>query len=98
MQMADKLLAMLYVTRKLYRLRANGAEEVGLQSISGAPIEPDVSGCFHSCLYLWLGPALDEICFVNKHWRKRQARAAAERPLVERLVIWGTMEEGWKAT
>lgn len=89
---------MLYVTRKLYRLRANGAEEVGLQSISGAPIEPDVSGCFHSCLYLWLGPALDEICFVNKHWRKRQARAAAERPLVERLVIWGTMEEGWKAT
>lgn len=70
MQMADKLLAMLYVTRKLYRLRANGAEEVGLQSISGAPIEPDVSGCFHSCLYLWLGPALDEICFVNKHWRK----------------------------
>lgn len=98
MQMADKLLAMLYVTRKLYRLRANGAEEVGLQSISGAPIEPDISGCFHSCLYLWLGPALDEICFVNKHWRKRQARAAAERPLVERLVIWGTMEEGWKAT
>lgn len=55
----------------------------------GAPIEPDFSGCFNSCLYLWLGPALDGICFVNKHGRKLQARAAAERPLVERLVIWG---------
>ena len=66
MQMADKLLAMLYVTRKLYRLRANGAEEVRLQSISGALIEPDFRGCFNSCLYLWLDPALDEICFINK--------------------------------
>lgn len=77
MQMAKNLLTMLYVSRKLYRLRANGVDRgVGLQSIYGAPTQPDFSGYFNSCFHLRLDPALDEICSINNYWGKLQARAA----------------------
>lgn len=48
MHLAKKQLAMVYVTRKLYRLRTKGAEGLELQSIYGVHIEPDFSGWFNT--------------------------------------------------
>jgi hypothetical protein len=43
-----KQLVMLYVTRKLYRLRTKGAEGLELPSNYGAHTEPDFSGWFNT--------------------------------------------------